>query len=219
MSIALKHKQKLLAQKQAGAALSSGTMAVSSQYELMLGQLATHKRQLKQIQSVERKVAVKADFLPEYDAYIDGVLAAASGLQDDVLTTIMVWRIDIGDISGALQIAEYALQFDIKLPEIFDRDLPTLLVEEIAENAMQDDSIDVRDLYKALELTKEHDMPDEVRAKLHKAIGLAEQSSNIDEAINQLERSMELNPRSGVKKLIDKLKKQQTTEPTEEPEG
>ncbi|MCY7297460.1 hypothetical protein, partial [Alteromonas sp. a30] len=62
-------------------------------------------------------------------------------------------------------------------------------------------------LLHVLALTVEKDMPDEVRAKLHKALGLQLQYSNKQEAVSHLHRALELNPRSGVKKLFDKLKK------------
>lgn len=38
----------------------------------MLMQLAEHRRRLKQIQSIERKIEVKRQLLPEYAAYIQG---------------------------------------------------------------------------------------------------------------------------------------------------
>ena len=74
-------------------------------YELQLMQLAEHRRQLKAIQSIERKVELKHKLLPLYDAWIDGSLAADHGAQDEVLTTLLVWHIDCASYPRALQIA------------------------------------------------------------------------------------------------------------------
>ncbi|WP_269059049.1 phage terminase small subunit, partial [Ralstonia solanacearum] len=47
--------------------------------------------QLKQVQSVERKAELKRKLLPEYAAWIRGVLDADTGAQDEVFMTVMVW--------------------------------------------------------------------------------------------------------------------------------
>ena len=57
-------------------------------YEIQLMQLAEHRRQLKAIQSIERKVELKHKLLPEYDAWIDGTLAADHGAQDGALGAV-----------------------------------------------------------------------------------------------------------------------------------
>ncbi|UJB21885.1 phage terminase small subunit [Lysobacter gummosus] len=54
-------------------------------------QLGEHRRRLKSVQSVERKVEMKRRILPEYAPWIDGVLQGGRGGQDKVLMTVMVW--------------------------------------------------------------------------------------------------------------------------------
>ncbi len=39
------------------------------------------------------------------------VLADGRGAQDDIVMTVMLWRLDAGDIAGALEIAPYALKY------------------------------------------------------------------------------------------------------------
>lgn len=39
---------------------------------------------------------------------MNGVLEQGKGAQDDILMTVMLWRLDTGDIAGALEIARYA---------------------------------------------------------------------------------------------------------------
>jgi hypothetical protein len=69
-------------------------------YELMLMKMAEDRRRLKQIQSAEHKAVVKREILPDYVPWVDGVLAAGKGGQDEVLMTVMLWRIDAGDYSA-----------------------------------------------------------------------------------------------------------------------
>ncbi|MCY7297563.1 phage terminase small subunit, partial [Alteromonas sp. a30] len=135
MSIARNHKHKKLAEKHA--LLSHDAIDDNaSHYELMLAQLITHQRQLSQIQSIERRVSVKAELLAQYSGYVDGIIAANAGAQDDVLMTVMMWRIDVGDVEGAIEIADYAIEHDLAMPERFKRDTATLIAEEMAEYAM-----------------------------------------------------------------------------------
>ena len=185
-------------------------------YELQLIQLSDHKRQLKQTQSIERKKELKAKMLPDYEPYVSGILEADSGAQDEIMMTIMLWRIDAGDISGALEIAEYALRHNLTPPEQFKRDTATLIAEEVAEQTTNLDQLVI-----TLDLTRDKDMPDEVRAKLHKAIGINIGDNNYDEALHHLNRALELHQGSGVKKLIEQFtraKKKSDELKTEKPE-
>ncbi len=200
----------MAAQEAAAVASAGGVMVDATQYELHLVNLATHKRRLKKIQSIERKIEVKREIVGEYDAYIKGVIESGAGVQDDVLTTVMVWRIDIGDTTGALAIAEYALEHGIKTPEQYNRDTATLVAEEIAEISIKDgDAIPLNDLNTTELLTSSHDMPDEVRAKLHKALGWRMVAEGMKaEGLGELRRALQLHDRVGVKKDIERLSRE-----------
>lgn len=189
-------------------------------YELQLMQLAEHRRQLKAIQSIERKVELKHKLLPEYDAWIDGTLSADHGAQDEVLTTLLVWHIDCASYGRALQIAEYALRHGLVLPDRYERSLACVLAEEIADAQLKGfdagKPIDLSTVHRAIDLTERHDMPDEVRAKLLKARGIARLGfgdgfSTLQDALTDLRRAHVLHAKVGVKKLIEqterKLKK------------
>ena len=200
-----------------------------TQYELMLMQLAEHRRRLKQIQSIERKIEVKRQFLPEYEAYVQGVLQSNSGRQDDVLMTVLVWYIDTGDIAKALSVADYALRHDMQTPDRYERSTACLVAEEIADTALKlmdsENAVSAELLGKTIALTEEQDMFDQVRARLLKAYGLSlTKAGNQPAAIEPLKRALELDERSGVKKLIEQtereIKKNSVTpyEPATEPE-
>lgn len=182
-----------------------------SAYELMLHQLAIHRRALKQIQSKEAKAEFKAKILLEYLPWLEGVLSAGSGYQDNVLMTWLTWAIDCGDYPLAIRIGEYALFHDLILPDNFSRTTATLIAEEFADKAKIARDIksefDLSLLTQVKEITQAQDMPDEVRAKLLKEIGLLQKENNPIAALENLKRAMELNNNIGVKQDIDKLTK------------
>lgn len=186
------------------------------QHELMQAALWEAKRTLKNIRSVEAKVKKKAELLPQFRPYIDGVLESGVGAQDDVLMTAMVWLFDVGDLPTALQVAAYALKHNLNTPDHYQRNTPTVVAEQTAEEAMKLLSRDDADvvalidsLQKAEQLTAEHDMHDQVRAKLHKALGYAlRRGNNLDAALKHLKRALELNDRVGVKKDIEQIERE-----------
>ncbi|MFM9269968.1 phage terminase small subunit [Halomonas elongata] len=215
------------------AALAAGTVDPNQpqngeQYELHAAALYEARRTLKGIKSTEAKIAKKRELLPEFDAYVAGVLEAGNGAQDDVVVTIMLWRLDVGDLAGALAIAEYALRHRLDTPDRFERDTPSIVAEQLAEEAMRqleaphDDTDEGRaqaantaaelamHLSRAEALTRDADMHDPIRAKLHKALGYAERArgGHAVEALRHLKRALELNDRAGVKKDIERLERE-----------
>lgn len=166
------------AAREAAAVAPLQTMEGATAYELQLAQLAQDRARLKQIQSWQGRAELKRLLLPGYVPYVEGVLAAGRGAQDEVLTTIMVWRIDAGDYAGALDIAGYVLEHGLIMPDRFARTTGCLIAEEVAEAALKAQkaggSFDGEILDRALQLTIAQDMPDEARAKLYLALGRAE---------------------------------------------
>lgn len=198
--------------------------AQTSAYELMQAQLYEHRRALKAIQSIERKVEAKRDYLPLYWPWVDGVLAGGRGAPDMVLTTVLVWAIDAGEYPRALQIAEYVLAHGLSLPDQYQRDPATTLIDEMAEAGLKGKlpaAEAVLLLQHVESLTRERDVPDQARAKLHKAIGYAligrTAASEVDykdlpadlaaQALPYLHRAFELFEGVGVKKDIERLER------------
>ncbi|MDB5717267.1 MAG: terminase [Sphingomonas bacterium] len=232
MSLARKHREKILASLSAAVApaLAGGLAPASNPgpAAAMAGQVALRlmhdQRRLKQIQSIEAKVAAKREMLPEYGVWISGLLEAGEvqglGSAEPVLPTIMVWKIDTGDYAGALILADYVLRFGVPLPAQYQRQPATLIVEEIAEAAIKAQlaglPFDLDILEQVEALSADRDMPDEVRAKLFKAIGfeLHERSGTGDEHRAQLERALaalkraqQLHDRVGAKDRIKRIEK------------
>lgn len=225
-SPALRHRARMLAERTAGAAAPQG-VTTGTAYEMMLYKLADDRRRLKSIQSVERKIEIKATLLPDYAQWIDGVLAGGKGAQDDVFATLLVWHIDTGEYERALVMAAYALEHKFTLPDGYSRDIATLMLDEFAEGYLHgklasDPQHAAQVLGTVEHLTAASDAPDQARAKLHKAIGLAmiavldqADDTNIapalvaqaETAMGQLKRARALSESCGVKKDMERLER------------
>lgn len=258
MSLARRHREATLAQQTASAPASGGglhpaavnrTTAAGSPAERMLAEMKLRLRhdlqRLKDIRSIRLKIAAKREMLPAYRAWCDGLLEAGrmtvgndlSGPADDVLPTIMVWTIDTCDWPRALELAAHVLRFRISLPKRYNRDAPTLIVEQIAEEAIKLQQAGEVFPFEVLEqvedLTRDADMFDEVRAKLNKAIGteLARTTDAVapgspefiimaERTLAVLRQAQKLHDRVGVKDKIKRLEKALAPpKPTTKPAG
>jgi len=212
--------RKRAAAESAAKAGPSLTMEGANAYELQMAALHQDALRLKQIQSISDKAKLKLQLVTAYEPYVAGVLEAGQGAQDDVLTTVMAWRIDAGLYQQALEIARYVLQHKLILPDRFRRTIGCYVAEEIATAALDalkaESSFDSEVLIATEQLTRDQDMPDEARAKLHLAIGrvvafevpekpTAEGIASLQTARTHLARAIELHSSCGGKKDLEKL--------------
>lgn len=179
-------------QKQVRAALAAGeagtgiagvaapmpeTGETASEYRALRAALHEDLRRLSEVQSVTARNPIKADLAGQYDAWVDGALAAGrdgKAAQDEIVVTMMIWAIDCRAIDRALDIAEHVLAHGLSLPERYNRTAACLVAEEIAEAALKEPgTITLAQLRRVAALTVERDMPDQARAKLFKALGRA----------------------------------------------
>lgn len=214
-----------------------------SPYRNMQLQLLHDRQRLKQIQSRTSKIELKRELLPSYESWVQGVLDAAAngatGVQDDVLVRVMMWHLDVGDFAAAMPLIAYCLQWGLQLPADFKRTLPTFAVEEVATSALhllaaaseKPEPSQVNAITQALagieRLTVDCDMPDEVRASLHKAIAMAILAGGDEEdpdrrmretqALKRYQTAFDLDPRSGVKGDIGRLQRSLNKEPPLDP--
>ncbi|EWC40117.1 phage terminase small subunit [Stutzerimonas stutzeri] len=226
LTLAQRTQLRKRAALEAAATAPAQTMAGATAYELQLAQLHQDRLRLKQIQSTEGKIELKRQLLPAYDPYVAGVLEAGRGAQDDVLTTVMVWRIDAGDYTGALDVADYVLKHGLAMTDRFERTTGCLIAEVVAEAALKaqkaDGTFELGLLLRTAALTAEQDMPDQARAKLHLAIGrahLGAAESHIEAAELQhveghlvaaresIARAIELHDSCGGKKDLEQVKR------------
>lgn len=225
LSLAQRNQLRKRAAQEAAAAAPAALMEGATNYEVMLAKLQQDQFRLKQVQSTEGKAKLKAELLPEYVPYIEGVLSAGQGAQDDVLVTVMVWRFDASDFDGGLQIAEYVLRHQLVMPDRFNRTTGCLVAEEVATAALNAQKagkpFPLVTLNRTAELTADQDMPDEARAKLVLAQGRAQlaqlnydaETLTQDEqawlqfGIDLLKRAIELHTSCGGKKDLERAER------------
>jgi hypothetical protein len=221
ISPAKRHFIKATAALEAAATAPAALMDGLNGYEVQLAQLHQDKLRLSNVQSMDGKAKLKAALLPTYEPYVAGVLTAGRGAQDEVLTTVMVWRFDAGDWVGGLDIAEYVLQHGLKLPDRFNRTAGCTVAEEVAESALKalktGEEFPIEILTRAAELTEEEDMPDQARAKLMLArgrvtlLGLDEanpgQPGDVQEGVDLLRRAIKLHDNCGGKKDLERAER------------
>lgn len=210
-----RHYRRMSAKAHA-AVTTAGQQQTGSQYELMAAALYEARRELSGIKSIEGKIERKRHLLPQFDPYIEGVLESDSGAQDEVVLSCMVWRFDIGDLSGGLDIAEYAIRHKLETPDRYKRDVASLVVEQTADEVLKSLHPELQnhtDLLSALDRAKAiasgADMHDQILAKLYKAHGYAlTGAGDLKGALQNLHRAFELHDKIGVKKDIEKLERE-----------
>ena len=216
-----RHFLRVTAAQEAAAIEPTQTMAGATAYEHQLNQLLQDRLRLKQVQSNQGKAELKRLLLPGYIPYVQGVLEAGQGAQDEVLTTVMVWRIDAGDFTGALDIATYVLKHNMVMPDRFARTLGCLVAEEVATAAFKaqkiNETFDLAILHRTADLTDDEDMPDQARAKLYLATGRATleglseenpgQPGQVLAGINLLKKAIELHDACGGKKDLERAER------------
>ncbi len=210
MTPAQRHRQAALAQKE----VVNITVGPNSAYRLLQLKLREDKQLLKSKQSIQAKIELKRELVGHYDEWINASLASGKGDQDNLLTTLMLWHIDIGSFERALDIAEYAMKHDLKMPDAHQRTLATVVAEEIADTAKKlaasgeitDEQI--AQVLRASTITAEEDMPDQVRAKLSRQVGELTEAVNPVFALDNFQNALKFDENSGVKGSIKRLEKQ-----------
>lgn len=192
----------------------SATLSVYDQMLLRINQI---KAELKGIQSRAAKTVRKREVLPDFEAYVAGALTPEATRQDDVLMTLLIWLIDVGDFAKALPIAAHAIAHDWQMPQNFKRDVKNFVAEDISEwvnaNLTKLDNSDREALNFDLEGYEKcfanQDLVDEVMAKFYKARGqVSESLGDVGAASSSYEWAFARDPKCGVKTRIKKLKKQ-----------
>ncbi len=239
-SLARRHRERALAEQLArsqGIAATAGLAPAintdapeASEYALLMVTLEENRRQLSEIQSIEARNPRKAEMAITFMPWIDGVLTAGregNATQDEIVTTNMIWAMDYGAIDYAIDLAEHVLTHGLVLPERYNRTAGCLIAEEIAEAVISGKTaVSHAQLLRAASLTAAHDMPDQARAKLMKALAFsyAAEAEDFDAtadtavaggkpallsaAIDHFARALQLNPKiSGVKQRMKEAEK------------
>lgn len=213
-----------------GAKVAPEPKSHNPEYAELLEKLGEDLHRLSNTQSVELKIVAKAEMIGRYEDWVLGALIAGEqgkAVQDEIVATMLLWNLDLRDWTMALQIGAHVLTNGLSLPERIKRTPATVIAEEIAETSLKDvTAVDHGTLIATQTLTDGHDMPDEVRAKLMKAIGrklMADAAAFdpdaggasaggkpalINAALVALKRALALDEKAGVKVDIGTLERE-----------
>lgn len=215
MSYARRHFQAV----QAAAAQSEAAPESQSAYQALLKRLMADKVLLKSVNSLADKLTIKAEALPAYQSWIDGVIAAGrADPGDKIAAELIVWQIDCGQLDAAMPLAKVLVAHPIESGDDYRRTLPEIIIEQMAEQIDQGAAIAPENLATLIEWATARgenglhrlDLADPIRAKLLKVAGAAaEDAGDLETALAHYRAAHGYNERAGVKKRIDALEKQQ----------
>jgi hypothetical protein len=200
-------RQVMAAQaREASAPQSASAPGRATGLDKMLGQLKGDLDAIRAVKSLETRAEIKRSLIPKYAPWVQEVLAADTGRQDPVVVHVMIWCLDTGAWTDGLNIARYVIRHGLAMPEGWERDAATWLVEELARAAETDpDALPWLD--DAMTLTADHDMHDQVRARALKVLGLAVEDTDPPQAEELLSRALRLDARAGVKPALARIRK------------
>lgn len=216
---ALKAQQSLdprLKQSVAADLAASAAQAIQTGAELLANvpnvelRMFNHLNILKDMKSIQERIAKKAEWLPEYQGYIDGCLAVSPAPQNTVLVHLMIWAIDANEFELAVRIAEYAVLNDMVMPEGYTRTTAEFVTEQCAEVFIDDTSFAIANaslIERIINLGEGEQMVDEVRAKIYRALGDALNQAQPMEAVSAYKNALRYNPKAGCKKDLEQLEK------------
>lgn len=151
---------------------------------------------LKLIRSLEqRRKAKQETLLPKYMPAVQSLMAA--GESDSLISQVMVWTFDVGDIGGAIKMALYCIEHEIASP--FRRDIPTFLADAVLTWA-EDEIAAGRSVEPwfgtVFGEANVWDLSDVIRARFHRLAGkIAFELQEYAVAVAELERAMALGAR------------------------
>lgn len=220
MSLALKHKQRVLEQGPSvtgeiytpGTALA-GPANAQKHLALMIAAIAEDCARLSDLNSIADKQRLKRDeLLPKYLGYVQRYRESGLNHPNPVLMQVLVWLFDTEQFEQGLELADFALVQGQTMPERFRRDIPTFVADTLIEWAEAE--------YKAKRSPEpylsqllprvdgEWHLYERIPARYHKLLGIiAMDQEQWAEAIARFERAAELYPEIGVKTRLDDTNK------------
>ncbi len=215
MSLCRQHFQRVEARL--SQAETDDRRADLNNYELMLIQLHNDVLKIKAMKSTDNKNRVKAQVLPNYLPWVDGVNEAVAASdsehfrQDDVFAQVFVWAVDLLDLPLVESMFATITKAGMTLPERFKRTPVDFMLDQLSEAVIeQHKPLPLPLLHRLETATADFDMHDEVLAKFKKALGTLYEgeTENVDalkKAAHYFEQALILDTKIGVKKRLEKL--------------
>lgn len=216
MSLALKHKQRVLEQ---GPAFSTevytpstalaGPANAQKHLALMTTALAKDCARLSDLNSLaDRQRLKREELLPKYLDYVQRYQDSGLNHPNPVLMQVLVWLFDTEQFEQALLLADFAMQQGQTMPERFKRDIPTFIADTVIEWAeAEHEAKHSPEPYLSLLLPRvdgEWQLYERIPARFHKLLGIiAMEQEQWTEAIARFERAAELYPAIGIKTRLE----------------
>ena len=199
------------------AAQNQGDPIELTAYQQLQQQYIADKTLLSNLASMQDKIAYKAQALPKYQDWLNSVLQSGQAHPSDTLTpNLLIWQIDCGQLNEAMPLAQFAIEHNLQSSDEYQRNLPTIIIEQYAEQISQGAAINPEHLRTLVQWATEkqnnqhtHNIPDTVRAKLLKAAGEQLEESDPQTALALYQQALGYNEKVGVKKQIEALRKAQ----------
>lgn len=146
MSLALKHKRRVLAQGKAVATAAAKPAAYSADtalaspanaqkhLKLMESSLQVDLERIADIDSREqRQVLKRTELLPKYLEYVQRYRESGLNYPNPILMYVLVWLFDTVQFTQGIELADFAMSQDQELPERFNRNIPTFVADELID--------------------------------------------------------------------------------------
>lgn len=211
MSLALKHKQRVLEQGPAVAEVYTPTTALAGpanaqkHLALMTTALAEDCARLSDIGNHGERQRIKRDeLLPKYLDYVQRYRDSGLNHPNPVVMQVLVWLFDTEQFEAGLELADFAMQQRQTMPERFKRDIPTFVADAMIDWAEAEyDAKRSPEPYLSQLLPRvdgEWLLFERIPARYHKLLGiLAMDQKQWAQAIAHFERATTLHPGIGVK--------------------
>lgn len=179
-SFATKHLEQHQATGGQPPVVSAESRELQHRHGLMAARLQTDLVHLRAIRSREMRNQRKSGLLPEYADYLTAVINSGTSVTNRVLVQCCIWALDCEEFGLCLKLADYAIQHRMDSPAGFTRTVPEILLEELAYQTThsEDPGKYIPHLLTLADMTEGQDITDEIRAKFHKALGIAQHLSN-----------------------------------------
>ncbi len=146
MSLALRHKRRVLAEGPAAAAAIAAVVAYSpdtaldspanaqKHLKLMESSLQADLERIGNIDSREQRQQLKRnELLPKYLEYVQRYRDSGLNYPNPVLMYVLVWLFDTVQFTQGLELADFAISQGQELPERFNRNIPTFVADEVID--------------------------------------------------------------------------------------
>ena len=216
MSLALKHKQRVLEQGPITSAevytpttALAGPANAQKHLALMTTALAEDCARLSDLNNLGERQRLKHDeLLPKYLDYVKRYRDSGLNHPNPVLMQVMVWLFDTEQFEAGLELADFAMRQGQTMPERFRRDIPTFVADAVIDWAeAEHDAKRSPEPYLSQLLPRvdgEWQLFERIPARYHKLLGiLAMDQKQWAQAIVHFERATALYPGIGVKTRFD----------------